>query len=95
MLEFYGLNLDFMSKKIIMNNGGKIVDKDGKDSSFSLISPQSSTHDIGNAAFKIKEIFNIMKNRFYFMTNYNFRQGESILKFLINPSKKNFEIYLN
>lgn len=84
-----------MSKKIIMNNGGKIVDKDNKDSSFSLISPQSSTHDIGNSAFKIKEIFNIMKNRFYFMTNYNFRQGESILKFLINPSKKNFEIYLN
>lgn len=78
-----------------MNNGGKIVDKETKDNAFSLISPQCSTHDIGNAAFRIKEIFNIFKNRFYYMTNYNFKAGESILKYLINPSKKNFERYLS
>lgn len=89
-LEFYGLNFDTLRKKIIMKDSGKIVEKNTKDSGFSLMSPQCDTHDIGSAAFRIKEIFNTFKNRYYFCTNYNFKPGESILKYLINPSKYDF-----
>ena len=94
-LEFYGINFDCTRQKIIMGDNGRIVEKNSRDGAFSLLSPQFDSHDIGNAAFRIKEVFNCFKNRFYFLTNYNFAQGESILKYLINPSKKDFTIYLN
>jgi len=94
LLEFYGLLFDCSKKRILMKDSGRIIDKPTKDQGFSLISPQCETHDIGNAAFRIKEVFNTFKNRFYFCTNYNFKVGESILKYLINPSKKDFSIYL-
>ena len=93
-LEFYSLLFDTSKKRILMKDSGKIIDKPTKDQAFSLISPQCETHDIGSASFRIKEVFNTFKNRFYFCTNYNFKAGESILKYLINPSKKDFEIYL-
>lgn len=91
-LEFYGLKFDINVHQIIMQDGGSVVEKNTQNSEygFSLISPQDSTHDIGNASFRIKEIFSVFKNRFNFLTNYNFEEGESILKYLINPSKKVF-----
>lgn len=91
-LEFYGLKFDLNLHQIIMQDGGSVVEKNSQNSEFgfSLISPQDSTHDIGNASFRIKDIFNVFKNRFNFLTNYNFEEGESILKYLINPSKKVF-----
>lgn len=91
-LEFYGIKVDINLHQIIMQDGGSIVQKNNQNSEygFSLISPQDSTHDIGNASFRIKEIFNVFKNRFNFLTNYNFEEGESILKYLINPSKNVF-----
>lgn len=58
------------------------------------MSPQDNSHDIGNAAFKIRDIFAILKNRYNFMTNYNYKPRESILKYLVNPSKRPFNIYL-
>ena len=64
--------------------GGSIVKKE-YNTCFSLISPQDPNHDIGNAAFRIKEIFQAFKNRFNFLTCYNYKDGESILKYFINP----------
>jgi hypothetical protein len=32
----------------------------------------------------------MFKNRYYFMTNYNFDQEESILRYLVNPSDQIF-----
>ena len=91
-LEFYGIKFDINLHQIIMQDGGSVVQKNNQNSDygFSLISPQDSAHDIGNASFRIKEIFNVFKNRFNFLTNYNFEEGESILKYLINPSKNVF-----
>lgn len=94
LLEFYGVTFDCIRDRIIMGENGKIVPKNSRDSAFSLISPQYDHHDIGNAAFRIREVFSCFKNRFNFMTNYNYQPGESILKYLINPSKKDFSIYL-
>lgn len=95
MLEFYGVTFDCTKERILMGDNGKIVAKNTRDAAFSLISPQYDHHDIGNAAFRIKEVFSCFKNRFNFMTNYNYLPGESILKYLINPSKKDFTIYLH
>jgi hypothetical protein len=89
------MNFDYQKKKIYMTNKGSIVNKNSHDGDrFSLLSPQDETHDIGNAAFKIRDILNAFKNRFLFLTNYQFAQQESILKYFINPSLKDFKIYL-
>lgn len=93
-LEFYGITFDCAKEMIFMADNGRIVQKGSRDASFSLISPQYEHHDIGNAAFRIKEVFMCFRNRYNFMTNCNYQPGESILKYLINPSKKDFSIYL-
>ena len=80
--DFYA-NFDIANKQIIIAEGGAIVDKYVKEPALSVISPQDATHDIGGASFKIKEIFGIFKNRYHFLTNYNFGERESILKYLI------------
>ena len=95
LLEFYGVTFDSARQQIIMGESGRIIDKPNRDPAFSLISPQYDSHDIGNAAFKIRDVFGAFKNRFYFMTNLNYKPGESILKYLINPSLKDFSIYLH
>lgn len=84
--EFYAIKNDWSKKRVIMNDGGDIIDKNCSDSGFSLISPQDIEHDIGKSAYRIKDIFNVFKNRYLFLTNYNFQVGESIVKYLVNPS---------
>jgi hypothetical protein len=59
----------------------------------SFYSPQDDTHDIGKSAFKIRDVFNVFKNRFRVITGKNFKEGESILKELINPSGEEFRYY--
>lgn len=94
-IEFYGINFNSAREQIVMAGNGKIVNKLNRDPNFSLLSPQYDSHDIGSAAFRIRDVFSCFKNRFHFMTNFNFASGESILKYLINPSKKDFSIYLH
>jgi hypothetical protein len=38
-------------------------------------------------------VFNVFKNRFRVITGKNFKEGESILKELINPSGEEFRYY--
>lgn len=94
MLEFYGLHFDCAKQKIVLGDGGKILEKSSKDNAFSLVCPQIDGSDIGVSAFRVKEVFNCLKNRYFFLTNYNFVPGESVLKYLVNPSKVNFSVYL-
>lgn len=54
------------------------------------MNPQDDNHDIGAQAFKIKDVFNVYRNRFKLITNYNFKKGESIVKYLVNPSDQVF-----
>jgi hypothetical protein len=44
------------------------------------MSPQDPEHDIGKSAFKIKEVFNVFRNRLRMILGKNFKKGESILK---------------
>ena len=85
LFEFYGINFDTSTKTILIANGGGITDKIVKDNSLSVISPQDTSHDIGGPAFRIRDIFNMFKNRYHFLTNYNFSEGESFMQYLIDP----------
>ncbi len=82
-LDFYA-NFDIVRKQILITNGGSIADKYIRDFSLSVVSPQDTSHDLGKAVFRAKEIFGVFKNRYHFMMNYNFKKGESVLKYLIN-----------
>ena len=62
----------------------------GENSYFSLMSPQDDTNDIGSQAFNIKNVFGMYRNRYKLVTNYNFKKGESVLKYLVNPSNQVF-----
>ena len=85
------IQFESKNKNQIYYKGGKIIDKNCSDERFSLISPQDQSHDLGNSAYKIKEIFSIFKNRYNFLTHYNFSLNESVLKFLVNPSGQVFK----
>jgi non-canonical poly(A) RNA polymerase PAPD5/7 len=84
--EFYGINFDVNSKAIVMVDGGSIIEKYSKDYALSVISPQDQAHDIGGPSYKIKEVFGVFKNRYHFLTNYNVKENESILKFLMHAN---------
>lgn len=94
MLEFYGLHFDCSKQKILMDNAGRLQDKFGPDYSFSLICPQLGDRDVGQGAYRVKEVLNCMKNRYFFLTNYNFIPNESVFKYLVNPSKREFDKYI-
>lgn len=95
MLEFYGLHFDASKQKIVMNDADCFVEKkENKEQQLSLTCPEVSDVDIGARASRCKEVLNCMKNRFFFLTNYNFLGNESVLKHLINPSKIDFSRYL-
>ena len=94
ILEFYGLHFDCAKQRILTGADQEIVEKESKDNMFSLVCPAVSSKDIGLPAYRVKEVFNCLKNRYFFLTNYNFLPGESILKYLLNPCKFNFKSYL-
>lgn len=75
--------------------GGKIIDKPNTDDRLSLISPQDPDHDIGHSAYKIREIFAVFKNRYNFLTHYNFQPNESVLKYILNPCSQIFSLMKN
>ena len=93
--EFYGIRFDVASQEIIMKNGGQIRRKGNRNMGFSLIYQQAEDINVGSQAFKIRDVFNVFKNRYNFVMNYKFEPNESVLKYLINPSETDFKIYLN
>jgi non-canonical poly(A) RNA polymerase PAPD5/7 len=54
------------------------------------MSPQDESHDIGSSAYHIRDVFAVYRNRYRLLTNYNFKKGESILKYLVNPNEQVF-----
>lgn len=82
-LAFYGVD-NWTERRIFMRKA-MIVQRQPDGNIFSLISPQDETHDIGNSAFKIKDVFAVFRNRHRLLTNFNFKNGESIVKYLVNP----------
>ena len=82
-LDYYA-SFDINGRQILIAEGGAVVEKYIKEYALSVISPQEASHDVGGAAFKVKEVFGVFKNRFHFISNYNFKDGESVLKYLVN-----------
>ncbi len=92
-LQFYA-QFDINGKQIIVRQGGDIRPKRQKVLGFSLLSPIDD-RDIGSQAFRIREIFSVFGNRYNYMTNIQYKDGESVLRLLLNPSEKDFKIYLS
>lgn len=84
-MKFYSLNEDYWRQKTIYVKDCMIVDRNFDDSYFSCYSPQDETHDIGKSAFKIKDCFGVLKNRYRYIMDKNFRENESVLRVLVNP----------
>lgn len=80
----YFANFDYFRKQIIVSGGGAVVNKYMKAYGLSVTSPQDANHDIGAAVFRVREVFGIFKNRVHFLNNYNFKRGESVLKYLVD-----------
>lgn len=94
-LNFYGQNFNITRDEISMANGGVIRRKTSKNLGFSLLYPQENNINIGEQAFKVREVLNVFRNRYNFIMNYKFGKNESVLKFLVNPSNRDFSFYLS
>lgn len=93
-LEFYGILFDVNRQEIDMNRGGVIQTKAKRGHlGFSVKYTDNQEVDIGQQAFKIRDVFSCFRNRFNFIKNYNFKPSESVLKYLINPSDHDFRKY--
>ena len=90
-LEFYGILFDVNRQEINMNDGGVIRSKRRRDHmGFSVKYTNNQEVDIGQQAFKIRDVFSCFRNRYNFIKNFNFKKGESILKYMINPVDHDF-----
>jgi DNA polymerase sigma len=70
-MEFYGINGDWDRKSIYIADGSD-VPRAREPGTLSFYSPQDDSHDIGKSAFKIRDIFNVFKNRSRVMCGKNF-----------------------
>ncbi len=81
------------NKKRLFVKDGKEETRPRKPNSLSMISPIDNFTDIGRTAFRMKEIYQIFKNRYKVMEETYFEDGDSVLKTLINPQKEEFKYY--
>ena len=86
-MSFYAMDTDKYKKKIFVKDGREET-RLRKPYSLSMISPIDNVTDIGRRAFRMKEIYEIFKNRYRVMENTYFLIGDSVLKTLINPQKE-------
>ena len=49
------------------------MDRARESGTLSFFSPQDDSHDIGRSAFKIRDSFNMFKNRFRLILGKNFK----------------------
>lgn len=94
-LNYYGSTFNLTRDEISMANGGSIRRKRNRHLGFSLLYPQGSNINIGEQAFKIREVLNVFRNRYNFIMNYKFGKNESVMKYLVNPSNRDFMYYLS
>lgn len=93
-LNFYG-SFDLNKKEIHIADGGFIGRKCDPNLGFSLYSPIDPDRNIGSQAFRIRDIFGMFRNRYSVMTNKAYDRPGSILSDLINPSGRDFSVYMS
>lgn len=91
-LNFWG-KFPFHTQEIVIADGGRIQSKRRPSDTLTVYSPITN-EDIGHAAFRFRSIFSMFKNRASFLCNYAYKENESILKYLLNPSCRDFATYL-
>lgn len=91
-LKFYA-GFDYRKKAIYVYQSDPVQPLVSEKESFNLFT--ANNKNIGQKAFNFKVIFNAFKNRHQCLTNQVFRDEESALKYLINPSGHKFSELLN
>ena len=79
-MEYYAIPSDWQRKRVYVASGLFEERKQDEAHFFSFMSPQDPEHDIGKSAFKIREVFNVFRNRLRMILGKNFKKGESVLK---------------
>lgn len=92
-LQYFG-TFDVNQNEIHMADGGSVRRKQRSSLEFCLYSPMEPGFNIGGKAFRIKEIFGSFRNRISIMTNKDYKNQDSILADLINPTGVDFSVYL-
>lgn len=92
-LLYWG-RFQFHTHEVVIADGGRVQRKRHASDALTIYSPINN-EDVGGGAFRFRTIFSVFKNRANFLCNYPYREGESILKYLLNPSRKDFQIYFN
>lgn len=70
-MKFYG-ETDWSKTTIHIKTSMTSQRNQENNFTFSCLNPQDETHDIGKAAFKIRDVFNVFKNRGRYITGKNF-----------------------
>ena len=92
-LQFWGKHFSARNDEVVIGDRIVFRKKRHLNDELTIYSPLNDDN-VGSGAYKYFTVFNMFKNRAAFLQNYAFQEGESILKYLINPSSKDFRNYL-
>lgn len=92
-LAFWGKTFNHRLEEVVFGERVIIRRKETQDDSLRIISPITDDN-LGSSAFRFMGAFSMFKNRANFLLNFSFPDKQSILKYLINPSNKNFKQYI-
>jgi hypothetical protein len=92
-MEFYGFIFNFRTHEINLTQKDQITKKENPDFKFNVYYKQKEIINLAASAFNIREAFSCLRNRFRFVSQYNFTSNESILKYLVNPRFREFKKY--
>ncbi len=70
-LQFYA-NFRTNQKEIVIRDKGEIRDKNEESNQHFVLYSPIDDEDIGNRAFRIKDVFYIFKNRYNYMMNCSY-----------------------
>lgn len=71
-MEYYSITGDWERISVYVADGSEIG-RSREPGTLSFYSPQDDSHDIGKSAYKIRDSFNMFKNRFRLILGKNFR----------------------
>lgn len=94
-LVFFGFEFDPRAQEIHLSNGGEIRAKSTREAGLCVFYYRASLINLGAQAYRAHEAFSCFRNRFRFLANYKFEARESVLKFLVNASCRDFRGFLD
>ena len=85
---------DRATYEIDLSKNTRVVKKETANNSLT-VQTWRPKENVASNCWKFSEITYLIRNRYFFISNYPFIQGESILKCLVNPANQKFDNFLN